>query len=86
MNDEERFMRRRDAYRMLFDSEDGEIVLDDLEARFHIHGTTFTPDPHETAFREGQRSVVLWIKSTLIDFEFFKQIIEENTNERGTGN
>mgnify|MGYP003659735828 FL=1 len=27
--------------------------------------TSFSKDPYETAFREGQRDVVLFIKSTL---------------------
>lgn len=59
----------RDAYRTIFENEDGDHVLDDLESRFHIHMPTF--DSHtnteQLAFREGQRSVVLYIKGMLID-------------------
>jgi hypothetical protein len=48
------------AYRRLFESEDGEIVLADLKARFD--GTTVRVrsngiDPYETHFREGQRYI-----------------------------
>lgn len=47
---------------MVFNSEDGETVLDDMAARFHAHTPTFVAgDPHESAYLEGQRSVVLSI-------------------------
>lgn len=51
------------AYRLIFGGEDGAIVLEDLRARFHIDSPTFVAgDPHESAFLEGQRSVVLTIQ------------------------
>jgi hypothetical protein len=52
-------------YQRVFKSDDGEKLLEDLEKRCNVHATSFSPDSHETAFREGQRSVVLFIKSTL---------------------
>jgi len=56
------------AYRMVFGSEDGETVLDDLEARFFMHAPTFVAgDPHESAYLEGQRSVVLTILHMISD-------------------
>ena len=45
----------------------GEKVIKDLEARFHIDGTTFSDNANETAYREGQRTVVLFLKSMLKD-------------------
>ena len=37
--------------------------MDDLRARFHMSTPTFVAgDPHESAFLEGQRSVVLTIE------------------------
>jgi hypothetical protein len=46
-----------------------------LEVRFHIHGSTFSADPNETAYREGQRTVVLFLKSML------REQKEPNLNE-----
>tara|TARA_R110002110_G_scaffold17679_1_gene75309 strand:- start:159 stop:380 length:222 start_codon:yes stop_codon:yes gene_type:complete len=57
----------RAAYKLILKSKDGERVLADLEARYHINGSTFSVDPCETAYREGQRTVVLFLKSMLKD-------------------
>ena len=57
----------RAAYKLILKSKDGEVVLADLEARYHINGSTFSVDPCETAYREGQRTVVLFLKSMLKD-------------------
>ena len=53
------------SYRQVLKSEDGAFVIDDLEKRFNVNATSFSKDPYETAFREGQRDVVLFIRSTL---------------------
>jgi hypothetical protein len=55
----------RATYKQVFSSEDGKKVLEDLEARFGLWRTSFTPNSDETAFREGQRDVVLFLHSTL---------------------
>ena len=55
----------RTIYKVALNNEDGHKVLNDLAARFHIHGSTFTNDPCETAYREGQRTVVLFLLSML---------------------
>jgi hypothetical protein len=55
----------RTIYNVALNNEDGHKVLNDLAARFHIHGSTFSADPHETAYREGQRTVVLFLLSML---------------------
>jgi hypothetical protein len=49
------------SYRRTFNTEDGEKVLSDLKTRFGFNATTFTGDPYETAFNEGQRAAVLLI-------------------------
>ena len=53
----------RSAYREIFNTEAGQVILDDLARRFNIHATSFSKDPYETAFREGQRDVVLFLQS-----------------------
>lgn len=63
-------------YKALFESDDGQVVLDDLQKRFHIFGTTFSTEPHEQAYCEGQRTVVLFLQSMLLD-----NVIKEQTDE-----
>jgi len=68
----------RDAYQLVFNSEDGQQVLEDLKKRFHIHGTVFSTEPTDTAYREGQRTVVLFIQSMLLDWD---KLLKEQDNE-----
>jgi len=49
------------AYRRTFNNEDGEQVLSDLKKRFAFETTTFSGDPYQSAFNEGQRAAVLLI-------------------------
>lgn len=55
------------AYRRTFNTEDGEHVLRDLKRRFSFETTTFSNDPYETAFNEGQRAAMLLIIRMLSD-------------------
>ena len=65
----------RTIYKVVLNNQDGEKIISDLEARFHFYGSTFSPDPNETAYREGQRTVVLFLKSML------REQKEPNINE-----
>lgn len=67
----------KEAYAFLFGETDGDTVLEDLEARFHVHAPTFSADPYETAFREGQRSVVLFIKNMMTKFSLPEGLDDE---------
>jgi|TARA_Y100000310_G_scaffold48435_2_gene44905 hypothetical protein len=50
----------RQLYRGVFNSEDGQRVIDHLKTRFWFHAPVHAPgDTHETAYRDGQRSIVL---------------------------
>ena len=49
------------AYRRTFNTDDGQRVLSDLKSRFGFEATTFTGDPYQTAFNEGQRAALLLI-------------------------
>ena len=51
--------RLNDAYKATFTSPDGDLVLKHLMKAFNVYKPTFTTDPATTAFREGQRHVVL---------------------------
>ena len=53
-------------YKTIFNTDEGKQVLSDLEKRCHYHSTTNVKgDSHESAYMEGQRSVLLFIKSML---------------------
>ena len=56
-----------ELYKEVFTSVQGEQVLEDLGVRFCEHSSTFSTDPCETAYREGQRTVLLFIKSMIRD-------------------
>ena len=58
----------REAYKQVFNSDEGKLIISDLEKRCHYHSTTNVKrDSHESAYMEGQRSVLLFIKSMLQD-------------------
>ena len=63
----EKFLKELQTnYKIIFNSDEGKEVLADLEKRCHYHSTTNVKgDSHESAYMEGQRSVVLFIKSML---------------------
>lgn len=53
-------------YKIIFGSKEGKRVLDDLKKRSHFYNTTHVKgDSHETAYCEGQRSLVVFIESLL---------------------
>ena len=63
----------KETYKIVFESDQGKFVMDDLEKRCHFWSTTNVKgDSHESAYMEGQRSVLLFIKSML-----------QNDNEKG---
>lgn len=55
------------TYRRTFNTEDGARVLSDLKSRFGYETTTFSDNPYETAFNEGQRAAVLLIVRMLTE-------------------
>jgi|TARA_R100000278_G_C5329390_1_gene114111 hypothetical protein len=53
-------------YKIVFGSDEGKAVVSDLEKRCHYNVSTFSKDSTtETAFMEGQRSVLLFIKAMI---------------------
>jgi len=54
--------RVHESYSSVFNSAEGQVVLNHLMKKFNITSSSFTQgDPSLTAFREGQRHVVLSI-------------------------
>ena len=53
-------------YKIVFESEQGQRVLEYLKRRCHFYATTNVKgDSHESAFYEGQRAAALWIDNVL---------------------
>ena len=70
---EKHIQNLKNNYKFIFNTGEGKVVLDDLKRRLHDHSTTNVKgDSHESAYMEGQRSVLLFIKSML-----------QNENEKG---
>ena len=63
---EKALKKLRENYQYIFNTDEGKEVLSDLEKRCHYHSTTNVKgDSHESAYMEGQRSVLLFIKQML---------------------
>jgi hypothetical protein len=45
------------AYAAFFNSEDGDIIMEDLRRSFGSRSSHVPGDPYTTAYREGQRNV-----------------------------
>ena len=53
-------------YKICFGTDEGKSVITDLEKRCHEFVTTHDKNnSHETAFLEGQRSVLIFIKNMI---------------------
>ena len=63
----EKYLKQLQNYfKTVFNSDEGKRVLADLEKRCHFLTTTnIKGDSHESAYMEGQRSVLLFIKQML---------------------
>ena len=67
----------RDAFKTAFATKDGQIVMEDLELRFHMKTPTFVPDSNEAAYKEGQRSVVLFIHNMLAEHKEREDVVSD---------
>ena len=50
------------SYKEVFKSGPGQVVLDDMQKSWYKRVSHTKGDPYETAFKEGQRSVVVRIQ------------------------
>ena len=54
------------SYKIVFESDEGKKIIEDLEKRCHEFVTTHDKNnSHETAFLEGQRSVLIFMKGMI---------------------
>jgi len=60
------FEQLKQDYKIIFGGDEGQRIFKDLKLRFHEYQTTHQKgDPYETAFNEGQRSVLNFIKAMI---------------------
>ena len=53
-------------YQIIFGTDEGKRVLEDLKKRSHFYSTSHVKgDSHESAFYEGQRSLVVFMDSLI---------------------
>ena len=65
-NPNKEFEQLKKDYKIIFGGDEGQRILNDLKMRFHEYATTHQKgDPYETAFLEGQRSVLNFIKAMI---------------------
>ena len=63
---EKKIAQLREDYKIIFGSDEGKRVLEDISKRCHEFNSTHVKgDSHESAFFEGQRSIMVFIKSIL---------------------
>ena len=61
-----KLLQLKEDYKITFNTEQGQRVLNDLEKRCHEFVTTFSKDSStETAFFEGQRSILIFLKAMI---------------------
>lgn len=74
--------RLNDAYKAVFNTPDGDLVLKHLMKTFHVYRPSFSSDANVTAFKEGQRHVVLSIlRFVCRDKEQLKKYMEEGIKD-----
>ena len=61
---DEELKQQKIDYLVTFSSKEGERVLADLTSAYY-HRSSFSKDPYETAFKEGQRAVIVRILNLL---------------------
>lgn len=61
---EQELKQQKIDYLVTFSSKEGERVLADLTSAYY-HRSSFSKDPYETAFKEGQRAVIVRIINLL---------------------
>ena len=60
------FEQLKKDHKIIFGGDEGQRILNDLKMRFHESTTTHQKgDPYESAFYEGQRSVLNFINAMI---------------------
>lgn len=71
------------AYRDVFASDQGKLILKDLIKECHVASPVMAEDTNETFFNEGKRNVFLYImnRTNLDPDEVFKRIVSDGQSQ-----
>lgn len=69
------------AYKFVFDCDEGKMVLEDIMRKCHVLNSKFVNDPYAMAYDQGKRQVALDILR-ILDFDIgkFRNRIKEINN------
>jgi len=77
----EKLIKRRDAYKKMYRTIDGKLVLDEIIEYCKVYDVSMGSTPSATAFNEGRRSVGLHILHVLVQndnaLEYISKKLEE---------
>ncbi len=72
----QRRIHRSACMQRAFSGEDGELTLKEIDALSHYKGNTFDPDPYQSAYNDGQRSIAVFIHNCISqDIEEAKKLL-----------
>ena len=75
-----KILQLREDYKITFGSDEGKRVYSDLEKRCHEDMTTHDKtNSHESAFLEGQRAVLIFIKNMIVKEKKLQRMEKLNT-------
>lgn len=79
-------VERAIAYREIFETEKGKLILADLIDHCGLFRNTYVGDVNTMMINEGKRNVLLYILSILnIDLPTLLKMVEDNRKERMNG-
>jgi hypothetical protein len=75
-----RRIHRSASFQRAFSGVDGEFALKEIDKLTCYKGNTFDPDPHQSAYNAGQRSVAVFIHNCIDqDVEEATKLLEKET-------
>lgn len=75
-------VHRSACFQRAFKGVDGEFTLKEIDALTYYKGNTFNPDPYQSAYNAGQRSVSVFIHNVIeLDIEKAEKLLEKEKEE-----
>lgn len=75
-------IHRSACFQRVFKGADGELTLKEIDEVAHYKGNTFDPDPYQSAYNAGQRSIAVFIHNCIDqDINEAEKLLGEKRNE-----
>lgn len=75
-------VKRVEAFKQVFNSENGKLILEDLSRFCYAKGSTYSGNPHDMVFNEGKRNVYLYVNSIInIDPKTLEEMLKGQSEE-----